>query len=146
MHVLAPISNFGGALPQKPSSRFHLQYRQHLTISYNERTGNDASADHPRPSSVIQTDNMASHQPPSADTPPPPVAEAIASSGVLLPPRIVYLNDQTSISASAGTANDELECSLHYLPKPLMREFGHVFNDEHLNFHSGDDMIDNVDG
>lgn len=144
--MLAPISNFGGALPQKPSSRFHLQYRQHLTISYNERTGNDASADHPRPSSVIQTDNMASHQPPSADTPPPPVAEAIASSGVLLPPRIVYLNDQTSISASAGTANDELECSLHYLPKPLMREFGHVFNDEHLNFHSGDDMMDDVDG
>mmetsp|Transcript_20704 Transcript_20704/g.44762 ORF Transcript_20704/g.44762 Transcript_20704/m.44762 type:complete len:227 (-) Transcript_20704:1215-1895(-) len=89
---------------------------------------------------------MASHQPPSADTPPPPVAEAIASSGVLLPPRIVYLNDQTSISASAGTANDELECSLHYLPKPLMREFGHVFNDEHLNFHSGDDMMDDVDG
>lgn len=142
----APISNFGGALPQKPSSRFHLQYRQHFTISYNERTGNDASADHPRPSSVIQTDNMASHQPPSADAPPPPVAEAIASSGVLLPPRIVYLNDQTSISASAGTANDELECSLHYLPKPLMREFGHVFNDEHLNFHSGDDMMDDVDG
>lgn len=33
--------------------------------------------------------------------------------------------------------DDDLECSLHYLPKPLLREFGHVFNDEHLKFGDG---------
>jgi hypothetical protein len=33
-----------------------------------------------------------------------------------------------------ASTNDDLECSLHYLPKPLMREFGHVFNDQYLKF------------
>ena len=38
------------------------------------------------------------------------------------------------------SGTDDLECSLHYLPKPLMREFSHVFNDEYLKFsdNSGD--------
>ena len=47
------------------------------------------------------------------------------SPSTLLPPRLVRLNAST---------DDDLECSLHYLPKPLMREFGHVFNDQYLKF------------
>ena len=47
------------------------------------------------------------------------------SSPTILPPRLVRINE---------SVNDDLECSLHFLPKPLMREFGHVFNDEHLKF------------
>ena len=33
-----------------------------------------------------------------------------------------------------ASTNDDLECSLHYLPKPLIREFSHVFNDQSLKF------------
>lgn len=47
------------------------------------------------------------------------------SSSTLLPPRLVRMNAST---------NDDLECSLHYLPKPLIREFSHVFNDQYLKF------------
>ncbi|KAL3815582.1 hypothetical protein ACHAXA_001561 [Cyclostephanos tholiformis] len=47
------------------------------------------------------------------------------SPSSLLPPRLVRLTASTE---------DDLECSLHYLPKPLMREFGHVFNDQYLKF------------
>lgn len=48
-----------------------------------------------------------------------------ASSSTLVSPRLVRMDQST---------NDDLECSLHYLPKPLMREFSHVFNDEYLKF------------
>lgn len=48
-----------------------------------------------------------------------------APVGTLVSPRLVRM-DQSS--------NDDLECSLHYLPKPLLREFSHVFNDEYLKF------------
>jgi hypothetical protein len=58
---------------------------------------------------------------------PPPVATA----STIVPPRLVKMD--TSM-------NDELECSLHYLPKPLMREFSHVFNDEYLKFSDSDTM------
>mmetsp|Transcript_28295 Transcript_28295/g.59774 ORF Transcript_28295/g.59774 Transcript_28295/m.59774 type:complete len:206 (+) Transcript_28295:153-770(+) len=53
------------------------------------------------------------------------------TSSTLVPPRLVRLDKST---------DDDLECSLHLLPKPLMREFGHVFNDEYLKFrdNSGD--------
>eukprot|EP00581_Thalassiosira_minuscula_P016296 CAMPEP_0183731830 /NCGR_PEP_ID=MMETSP0737-20130205/36580_1 /TAXON_ID=385413 /ORGANISM="Thalassiosira miniscula, Strain CCMP1093" /LENGTH=205 /DNA_ID=CAMNT_0025964665 /DNA_START=117 /DNA_END=734 /DNA_ORIENTATION=+ len=53
------------------------------------------------------------------------------TSSALVPPRLVRLDKST---------DDDLECSLHLLPKPLMREFGHVFNDEYLKFrdNSGD--------
>lgn len=50
---------------------------------------------------------------------------AFDTSSTLLPPRLVRAVQST---------DDDLECSLHYLPKPLMREFGHVFNDEYLKF------------
>ena len=54
--------------------------------------------------------------------------QASETSSTLLPPRLVRMDTST---------NDDLECSLHYLPKPLMREFGHVFNDEYLKFGDG---------
>lgn len=51
------------------------------------------------------------------------------TSSTLLPPRLVRCDQSTG---------DDLECSLHYLPKPLMREFGHVFNEEYLKFTTTD--------
>jgi hypothetical protein len=46
------------------------------------------------------------------------------------------------------TSSDDLECSLHYLPKQLLREFGHVFNDEYLKFgdSSGGDSLPGAAG
>lgn len=47
------------------------------------------------------------------------------------------------------STTDDLECSLHILPKPLLREFGHVFNDEYLKFGSsagGDVVMSDHDG
>mmetsp|Transcript_23162 Transcript_23162/g.48437 ORF Transcript_23162/g.48437 Transcript_23162/m.48437 type:complete len:207 (-) Transcript_23162:284-904(-) len=57
------------------------------------------------------------------------------TSSTIVPPRMVRLD-------KSGT--DDIECSLHLLPKPLMREFGHVFNDEYLKFgsdNSGDEVM-----
>ncbi len=51
------------------------------------------------------------------------------TSSTLLPPRLVRTDHST---------DDDLECSLHYLPKPLIREFGHVFNDDYLKFTAAD--------
>jgi hypothetical protein len=45
------------------------------------------------------------------------------TESTLLPPRLV-------VRTEAGT--DGLECSVHDLPKPLLREFRHVFQDEYL--------------
>lgn len=42
----------------------------------------------------------------------------------LVPSRLVHIDK----------CADDLECSLHVLPKQLMREFSHVFNDEYLKF------------
>lgn len=55
------------------------------------------------------------------------------TSSTVVSPRLVRMDQ-------AGT--DELECSLHYLPKQLLREFSHVFNDEYLKFgdNAGDDV------
>mmetsp|Transcript_33194 Transcript_33194/g.49991 ORF Transcript_33194/g.49991 Transcript_33194/m.49991 type:complete len:195 (-) Transcript_33194:151-735(-) len=53
------------------------------------------------------------------------------TSSIILPPRLVR-NTQSS------NPDDDLECSLHYLPKPLLREFSHVFNNEHVRFGSND--------
>lgn len=55
----------------------------------------------------------------------PTMATNQAPVGTLVSPRLVRM-DQSS--------TDDLECSLHYLPKPLLREFSHVFNDEYLKF------------
>lgn len=57
------------------------------------------------------------------------------TSSVLLPPRLVRTDNST---------DDNLECSLHYLPKPLLREFGHVFHDEYLKFHSPKSLEDTL--
>ncbi|KAL7443433.1 hypothetical protein ACHAXM_012094 [Skeletonema potamos] len=56
------------------------------------------------------------------------------TSSVIVPPRLVR-NTQSS------NADDDLECSLHNLPKPLLREFSHVFNNEHVNFGSNDSNL-----
>ena len=53
------------------------------------------------------------------------------TASTIVPPRLVKMDT---------AMNDELECSLHYLPKPLMREFSHVFNDEYLKFGDSDAM------
>lgn len=51
------------------------------------------------------------------------------TASTLVSPRLLSLD---------ARANDEIEASLHNLPKPLMREFGHVFAEEHLKFEGGD--------
>ncbi len=58
------------------------------------------------------------------------------TSSTLLPPRLVRTDHST---------DDNLECSLHYLPKPLIREFGHVFNDDYLKFTATDFSTSPVD-
>ena len=55
------------------------------------------------------------------------------TASTIVPPRLVKMDT---------AMNDELECSLHYLPKPLMREFSHVFNDEYLKFGDNSDAMD----
>ena len=45
------------------------------------------------------------------------------TSSTLLPPQILV--------QKAGSG-DEVECSVHTLPKPLLREFRHVFHDTYL--------------
>lgn len=48
---------------------------------------------------------------------------SVESSSMLTPSRILV--------QQLGT-NDGLECSVHNLPRPLLREFRHVFQDEYL--------------
>ena len=55
------------------------------------------------------------------------------TASTLISPRLLSLD---------ARANDEIEASLHNLPKPLMREFGHVFNDEYLKFEGGAAVVD----
>jgi len=45
------------------------------------------------------------------------------TTSIILPPRVITLTE---------TSTDEVECSIHTLPKPLEREFRHVFGDEYL--------------
>lgn len=47
-----------------------------------------------------------------------------ASSSTLVPPRLLCVNANNPI--------DNIECSIHTLPKPLMREYEHVFGDNYL--------------
>jgi len=44
----------------------------------------------------------------------------------ILPPRL----------ARKPPDGDPIECSLHTLPKPLLREFHHVFQEKHLSMNS----------
>jgi hypothetical protein len=53
------------------------------------------------------------------------MASVTYNSSILIPPRMLVMKEGSS---------DEIECSVHTLPKPLLREFGHVFNDQYLNF------------
>ena len=73
-----------------------------------------------------------------SDKSPSTVSEATetATASTIVPPRLIR---------SISSKQDELECSLHYLPKPLMREFSHVFNDSYLRFQDNDTDMD-VDG
>lgn len=48
---------------------------------------------------------------------------------MLLPPRL--------LSQNADSSDNGLECSVHTLPKPLMREFHHVFGDQYLHVGNG---------
>ena len=49
-------------------------------------------------------------------------------SSTLLPPRVLVQEKDSS---------DGIECSIHSLPKPLLREFRHVFGDEYLRRPTG---------
>ena len=49
----------------------------------------------------------------------------MATSSTIVPP---------NLKCQRLDSNDALECSLHTLPKPLIREFSHVFGDKYLNF------------
>eukprot|EP00531_Pseudo-nitzschia_arenysensis_P016451 CAMPEP_0116115548 /NCGR_PEP_ID=MMETSP0329-20121206/563_1 /TAXON_ID=697910 /ORGANISM="Pseudo-nitzschia arenysensis, Strain B593" /LENGTH=161 /DNA_ID=CAMNT_0003608983 /DNA_START=92 /DNA_END=574 /DNA_ORIENTATION=- len=42
------------------------------------------------------------------------------------------------IACRSGKQNDPIECSLHTLPKPLIREFKHVFGEKYLQSNDGD--------
>lgn len=59
-------------------------------------------------------------------------------SSTLLPPRLI---------SQVPGSTDSLECSVHTLPKPLLREFRHVFGDQYLKT-PGDDgeMVAASDG
>ncbi len=45
------------------------------------------------------------------------------TASTVVPPRILVQNDGSK---------DGIECSVHTLPKPLLREFRHVFHDTYL--------------
>jgi len=55
-----------------------------------------------------------------------------ATASTILPSRLVHIPS----NPNQQSENDDLECSLHYLPKQLLREFNHVFNEEYLKFSS----------
>ncbi len=44
------------------------------------------------------------------------------------------------LACRSGKQNDPIECSLHTLPKPLMREFKHVFGEKYLRGESDGDV------
>lgn len=54
----------------------------------------------------------------------------MVSQSTLLPPQLAI---------RSGRPDDPLECSVHTLPKPLLREFQHVFGQEYL-----EEMAENV--
>jgi len=45
------------------------------------------------------------------------------------------------IACRSGKRDDPIECSLHTLPKPLMREFKHVFGEKYLDCENGDSVM-----
>eukprot|EP00978_Attheya_sp_CCMP212_P016779 scaffold44262_cov52-Attheya_sp.AAC.1 len=53
------------------------------------------------------------------------MASITHNPSTIIPPRMLVMKEGSS---------DEIECSVHTLPKPLLREFGHVFTDQYLNF------------
>mmetsp|Transcript_7785 Transcript_7785/g.11342 ORF Transcript_7785/g.11342 Transcript_7785/m.11342 type:complete len:211 (-) Transcript_7785:391-1023(-) len=59
------------------------------------------------------------------------------SSSTLLEPTLLYQEGEDP--------NDLLECSVHTLPKPLLREFRHVFGDQYLEQSPSSSMQDDDD-
>jgi hypothetical protein len=66
-------------------------------------------------------------------TTPTAAGESSSSSSAILPPRL--------ITKESGSLN-ALECSVHNLPKALMREFRHVFGDSYLHHDFDNDKTD----
>lgn len=52
------------------------------------------------------------------------------TSSTLVSPHILYLPDLAPASPATKKYNNPLECSVHSLPKQLLREFKHVFRGE----------------
>ena len=52
---------------------------------------------------------------------------ASSSNSVILQPKLLVVN-----IGSSNIDQNEIECSMHTLPKPLLREFGHVFGEKYL--------------
>lgn len=52
---------------------------------------------------------------------------ATVTASTLVQTRLVYVSDPTS---STPSNDNPLECSVHTLPKQLLREFRHVFREE----------------
>jgi len=52
--------------------------------------------------------------------------------------RCIYLPDPSSVPTSSSKVTNPLECSIHILPKQLLREFRHVFRDECKNMQNND--------
>ena len=57
------------------------------------------------------------------------------SSSTILEPRLVVVSTMTTtqVKADSDQPDNLIECSLHTLPKPLLREFRHVFGEKYLN-------------
>ena len=50
------------------------------------------------------------------------------------------------LACRSGRKEDPIECSLHTLPKPLVREFQHVFGDKYLSSNRNGDGDDTMGG
>ena len=50
-----------------------------------------------------------------------------SNSSIILQPKLFVLG-----GCSSTEDHNEIECSMHTLPKPLLREFGHVFGEKYL--------------
>ena len=54
------------------------------------------------------------------------------NNSIILPPQMIVVNRSGGTGTDNNQQDDELECSVHTLPKPLLREFGHVFGEKYL--------------
>ena len=49
------------------------------------------------------------------------------------------------LACRSGRKDDPIECSLHTLPKPLLREFQHVFGENYLSMATSSSNGDSMD-